>query len=225
MNQQTVKSRITRILKTYLKPSNQNLAALIPSAKGKLYEAYILSIIARELTLKEGCKLKLVRGKNITFKSSGGPINQSYPYIQVWKYNQHFANIWTDIECLSLSHYIVNSPSPPSATMERGEYHELDIILVPPNIKGMPRHIDIYLAVECKDTHYEKHLLREILGVRRELSFLTDLQNTCFSKWPCNTVAADPPSCILVYSTDSNVKYYSNPGKIYGIQFYYEPLP
>jgi len=76
--------------------------------------------------------------------------------------------------------------------------------------------------VECKNTGYTKDLLKSILGIRRELSLLRDDQRTRFSKWPRRLVPADPPSCLLVYSTDSAVLDYASPGEVFGIDFVHE---
>jgi hypothetical protein len=80
------------------------------------------------------------------------------------------------------------------------------------------------LGVECKNRGYTKSLLKEILGVRRELSLLTDVSvSTQFNTWPEAAIRADPPSCLLVYSSDNAVKYYKSPGDLFSIRFEYDP--
>jgi hypothetical protein len=91
--------------------------------------------------------------------------------------------------------------------------------MVPPGSKGRPRPAELLLAVECKATTYEKSLLREILGVRRELSLLTDSTPTSFTAWPRSDVPARPASCLLVYSTDSTVNQWQPAGDAFGIDF------
>jgi hypothetical protein len=82
------------------------------------------------------------------------------------------------------------------------------------------------LGVECKNTGYSKDLLRSILGVRRELSYITDRPRpTAFAQWPHATVHANPPSCLLVYSTDPKVKSYASPGDVFEIDFFHYPPP
>ena len=93
-----------------------------------------------------------------------------------------------------------------------------------PGQQGRPRHDSVWLGVECKNTGYQKGLLKEILGIRRELSLLSDNRSTKFSSWPRSLVPADPASCLLVYSTDADVMDYSAPGTVFGIDFVYESM-
>jgi hypothetical protein len=110
------------------------------------------------------------------------------------------------------------------SSTQRGDFHELDIVVVDPGISGRPTHKNIWLGVECKNTGYTKDLLKSILGIRRELSLLAGNQRTHFSKWPRSSVPADPPSCLVVYSTDPAVLHYASPGEIFGIDFVHEML-
>jgi hypothetical protein len=67
-------------------------------------------------------------------------------------------------------------------------------------------------------------LLKEILGIRRELSLLTDTRSTKFSSWPRSFVPADPASCLVVYATDADVLDYAAPGTVFGIDFVHESM-
>ena len=183
---------------------------------GKLYEAYVLAIISDHLKNKEGFDLKLVNGKNIYLRSSHGPIDRKFPFIELYKNNKLMAEIWTDIEFLGLS-YSLRNPT----KIEKGDYHELDILVLSPNLNGRPSNKDIWLGVECKNTEYDKSLLKEILGVRREMSLLSHNNKTMFAHWPMNIIPADPPSCLVVFSTNRKVNDYSSPGSIFGIGFYH----
>src|SRR5207248_2691578 len=111
------------------------------------------------------------------------------------------------------------------ASLSRGDYHELDIVVVPAGIGGRPAHDELWLGVECKNTGYTKDLLRSILGVRRELSLLSHPRATRFSTWPRTAVPADPASCLLVYSSDAAVSSFADPGEVFGIDFVHLPLP
>jgi hypothetical protein len=127
--------------------------------------------------------------------------------------------MWTDIEFVSLSH-----GARPSGPPTKGEYHELDIAVVDPGLTGRPRNDQVWLAAECKNTGYNKGLLKEILGVRRELSLLQDEQPTRFQAWPRSSVPCRPASCLLVYSSDPVVAEYARPGDVFEIDLYYEDL-
>lgn len=221
MTKKGLKAKITAALRSGIKNSTASIANLVPGAltAGKLYEAYVLGLLCQRLQLHEGMQFTLVGGKKIRLKSSPGPINPNYPCIHVAKNGQHVATIWTDIEFVALSAHTSGA-----TTFSSGEYHEMDIALVSPKSHGRPKPDEIHLAVECKNTGYQKSLLREILGIRRELSLLQVAQPSFFNAWPRAQVPADPPSCIAVFSTDASVLKFAAPGAFFGIDFYHEPL-
>jgi hypothetical protein len=84
-------------------------------------------------------------------KSAPGPINRSYPRIELRRSGVCVAELWTDVEFLSLSH-----ASRRSGTLTKGDYHELDLIIVEPGQQGRPRHDSVWLGVECKNTGYQR---------------------------------------------------------------------
>lgn len=221
MNKKALKAKITKALRKGINGSKAALSDLIPPSltAGKIYEAYVLGVVCQKLHASEGLTITLVGGKRLALKSSPGPINHSYPHLRMTKGSTHVANIWTDIEFSALS--ALNSTG---STPTNGEYHEADIAMVAVNCAARPKPYEVYLVVECKNTGYQKSLLREILGVRRELSFLVQPEPTMFSSWPRSHVPAHPPSCICVYSTDPAVLGYAAPGTFFGIDFYHEPL-
>ena len=99
-----------------------------------------------------------------------------------------------------------------------GDYHELDIALILPNLNDKPNYNEIALAVECKNTSLKKSIVRELLGFRRELSFVLRYQNsTIFSKWPTNSVHANPSSVHMLYCSDSRVSRYVDNCLTFGI--------
>jgi hypothetical protein len=221
MNKAALKAKITKALRKGIRATKSDLENLLPAAftAGKLYEAYALALICQNLKSKEGWKLTLVGSTKITLKSSPGPINTAYPHIRAEKHGSHIADIWTDVEFVGLSAF--HSAKSP---LTLGDYHEMDVAVLSPGASGRPTPHDIYLAAECKNTGYQKSLLRETLGVRRELSMLRDAQSTIFAIWPRSMVPADPPSCIVVFSTDPAVLNYASPGAFFGIDFFHEPV-
>ena len=199
-------------------------SALMPptATAGKLYEAYILARVAQQLVTREGMELTLSNGNRIALKSSPGPINRQFPRIDARQLSSPVAELWTDVEFLSLSCCMRAKTRP----LTRGEYHELDIVMVEPEVVGRPRPDQIWLGVECKNTGYGKSLLREILGIRRELSLLRDVEErTRFSRWPRSHLSASPPSCLAVFCADRGAEEYAVPGEVFGIDFFHEELP
>jgi hypothetical protein len=223
VNRRAVKSKIEALLKRFSIASSQGAyATVIPQSltSGKLYEAHVLSLVIEALSVHEGYSVVLRNSTLLPLKSAPGPINRNYAYFELRKNGALRAEIWTDVEFLSLSCQQRGKTISP----DKGDYHELDIIVAEPGLSGRPRHSHIWLGVECKNTGYTKNLLKEILGIRRELSLLRDDQSTRFSVWPRKSVPADPPSCLMVYSTDQAVSGYSGPGQVFGIDFKHEPI-
>ena len=232
MTRDQIQRRLEDAFRRFLGASAVTSNGLVPAtvSEGKLYEAYVLSLIVEHLTIDEGYSLTLVGGTRVQLKTSGGPINRDYPRIELQLGGANVAELWTDIEFLSLSYCTrwKQNRTPRSLFVRprvtKGDFHELDIVVVEAGTQGRPQYDALWLGVECKNTGYEKGLLREILGVRRELSLLQEPQATKFGKWPRTRIPADPPSCLLVYSTDARVQDYAAPGEMFGIDFFYEPI-
>lgn len=221
-NAQAVKRRIETAIRVYARASSSAGYSLVPTSltSGKLYEAHVLSLVLERLYRDESLSIVLVNSNLIPLKSAPGPINPRYPHFDLFCLGTKVAELWTDIEFLTLSYEQAGGFAPPRP----GDFHELDIVVLDPGISGRPPHRSIWLGIECKNTGYTKDLLKSILGIRRELSLLQNQRQTHFSKWPRHVVPADPPSCLIVYSTDPAVLSYASPGKVFGIDFFHETL-
>jgi hypothetical protein len=224
VNKQNAKRKIETLLRRFVTASSQSAySSVIPAAMtaGKLYEAHVLSKVIEALATRESYSIRLINGMFLPLKSAPGPINRSYAYFELRRSGSLRAEIWTDVEFLSFSCHQRGKRYLP----DRGDYHELDIIVATAGISGRPQYSDIWLGVECKNpATYGKNLLKEILGIRRELSLLADARATRFTNWPRSIVPANPPSCLMVYTTDSSVTSYSGPGETFGIDFVYESI-
>lgn len=216
---QAAKERIDGLLSEYRRLSTEPSTSLLPAAltTGKVYEAWVLCMVLERLHMEEGYLVVLKRSSKIALKSSPGPINRHYPYFELTRSGSEL-ELWTDVEFRAMS------SGWPRAPLDASGHHELDLIVVPPLTQGRPRHQDVLLGVECKNTAYSKALFREILGVRRELSLLRGPLPTAFDRWPRAQVPADPPSCLLVYSTDPAVQTFQAAAGFFGIDMYFEPL-
>jgi hypothetical protein len=221
MNKTEIRKRLEAAFKKHLGTPPKTVAKLVPDSitEGKLYEAYVLSRTVAKLANDEGFTLILVGGSKLKLKSAPGAINRSYPHIELHRFGRCVAELWTDVEFLALSYSQGASGSP-----TKGSYHELDILVVDVASQGRPPHSAVWLGIECKNTSYQKGLLKEILGIRRELSLLADPKKTKFSSWPRALVPADPASCLVVFATDAAVLEYSAPGDVFGIDFIHEPM-
>ena len=221
MTPSEVLERIEAILYAFLDgvPDGVNALTHDGVAAGKLYEAYVLALVIEHLAVDEQLTLVLSAGTKLALKSSPGPINRSYPHIEVSRNGVHVADVWTDIEFTAYS--CARSGQPPSAP---GHFHELDIVVADRICDARPKPEQLWLGVECKHRVYSKALLRELLGVRRELGLLSKPQQTRFAVWPRDTVPADPPVCLVAYSSYDAILNYTDPGATFGIEFVHAPL-
>lgn len=185
-----------------------------------MYEAICLANVAENLAAHEGLRLRLIAGRQLAFKTSPGPINRSYPYIEVTNSGRHVADLFLDTEFVGISCLISGKGGPTCY----GDYHELDIMVVDRGITSRPTPDQVWLGVECKHTPFKKEFLRGVLGLRRELSLLVDSNRTRFTQWPRRSIPADPGACLLFVTSDPKVHQYSDPGDAFGIDFVHLPI-
>ena len=211
-------------LRLYAASPPRALARLLPpgTLEDKLYEIHVLVRVLETLQRVERLDVVIRGSGTLPLRLSGGPIDRRrYAHFGLVRSGRAVADVWTDIEVTTLGHSIAGAPTP----MEPGHLHEVDVIIVDHGTNGYPRHDQVWLAVECKHTTFGKNLLRQILGLRRELSYLRAMSRTRFNYWPESEVPADPASCVAVYSSDPRVVRFSIvPGSTFGIRFSHEPL-
>lgn len=180
---------------------------------GKLYELYVLSVLTKELK-KRGATLKF-HGGNIKFKGAPGKIKASDPHFTVKLPNGKNLWLFVDIEFRTLG-------SAFTGATDNSNMHELDIVLVEVD-DGYPTHEEIWLAVECKAVaNFEKWILKEALGVRRELSLKQEVQKSRLSECglsPEVEFTANPASEFWLAFIDPNGLSYSESPKAFGIEF------
>lgn len=214
------KTKIDSIFAQYA--SIANPASLIaPSfTAGKMYEAWVLGHMLQRLELDEGYVVRLAGGSKVHLKSSPGPINRNYPRFELLTGSQPRLEVWTDVEFATLSYQLSGDLGAPGPAHR----HELDVVVVPYGTSGYPTHDEILVGIECKNTTFDKSISRAALGVRRELSYLSRPTVTGFSIWPIATVPAEPPSVLMVYSTDPGVLAYNASGKTFGVIYVHEDM-
>ena len=203
MDRETVENEIVSIFQKYkeiIKIDTDFLSGLV---EGKLYEFYVLSKVLTDL-----CQRQFQVAfdfDTLEFKGAPGTINHSDPHFKVCAPDgttklKLFISIefWTQGAKISRK-----LPVPGPAIHDYSSYHELDIALVDGQATGYPKHDQIYLAVECKSGQFKKNYVREVLGVRRELSLFQDLQ----------------PSLLTILGGDPAVKVRANPASEYWFAF------
>ena len=137
MTKEELRDKITAIFQSLFPSAKPAELDLVPQSltDGKLYEAYVLSAVSEKLVADEGFALTLVNGSNLQLKSSPGPINRRYPHIEASRAGSRTAEIWTDIEYLTLSYSKSGRTTP-----RKSDYHELDIVMVDLGLAGRPSH-------------------------------------------------------------------------------------
>lgn len=227
MTKEQIKRKIERAVARLAGIRANEVAGLVSGnfADGKLYEAHVLAYILEKMVKEEGLRVIFRPGADgprtrIALRSKGGPLVERFPHFDLIREGVVVGELWTDIEFYALSFTLKTAARAPTP----GDFHELDLIVVKPNTRGKPFPDDILLGVECKDMSYGKDKLRQVLGVRRELSYYADPKRTAFRNWPRSRVKADPPSCLLVFCSYGDAKNFEEPGKVFGIDFIHETM-
>ena len=218
-----VKNRLRQAFHRHLGIGVTTAGALLQGAK--LYDkAYELSSMLETLDRLRGhiplLAFRLMQGSNLIFRGKGGPINRGkWPFIQVMHGTQVVAEIWIDIECLALSAHHSNAKM---QGYPYGKAHELDVVIVKPGVSGYPTPYDIFLGVEAKHRSFNKALLKELLGVRREMTFRGQAATANpFVWWSTGRFPADPPSGLVAFCSNPNVGKYDDPAAFWGIEMIY----
>jgi hypothetical protein len=217
MNRNQAITEIQKIFAKYksLTPADQRLLKALKSRKGKLYELYVLAKLVVDLR-KRGFKI-FFKGTTLKFKASPGVIKPSDPHFTVRKPGSTTDDfyIFVDIEVETLGYGIVGN-----ADLSR--HHEVDIIVTTAT-SGYPDPDEIALGVECKAyAHFEKGLVKEALGVRRELSRLTAEQTSTLSVaggTPAIKIRATPASEFWLAFTDPKGLQYKQSPSAFGVEF------
>lgn len=222
MNRAAAESMIKRVFKTYATQPPLPGRKITASQLGKVYELYCLSRFLEELKA-DGFRL-FYRGKpDAAFKGSPGLIDpKKDPHFDVQgQTGGVIGQIWLNIEIMTLGAAINHA-------RDSSRKHELDIILVDPGATGRPHFERILVGIECKSTaNFRKPILKEALGVRREMSLLHQAQLSRLSECTNNrnmSVPADPPSEYYVCYVDPKGDNYKQSPGAFGIGFrHWEP--
>ncbi|MCC9063596.1 hypothetical protein [Flavobacterium piscisymbiosum] len=205
------KRKITKILNKYAKvsPSRSRGLLNINELVGKLYEASVLAEVIEKIVKEENLRVTLVaNGNKLRFRQKGGSIDRNFPYFQIWRDGNLFAELFMDVYFKTLS----SIQRTVSSGDNRADYHELDLAIILPDVQDHPSPEEIMIAIECKNTTLKKSTMRELLGFRRELSYLSNSEQTVFKKWPAKFINANPASVHMLYTTHSGIleNYRSN---------------
>lgn len=187
-------------------------AQLATLKEEKAYELFVLSELLKDLR-RRGFKIGF-KGTSLKFKAGPGMIIPSDPHFEV-RTPAGTLFIFVDIEFRSLG-------STHRTVTDNSGKHELDIVIVD-RLDPYPAHESTYLGVECKAGKFEKVLLKQILGVRRELSYFSEVARrsrlTLSGALHSVLVHAWPPSEFWVACLDPKATGYAQSPKAFGIDF------
>ena len=182
---------------------------------GKLYELYVLSDVVQDLA-NRGCHLTFL-GSSLKFKGGPGMLKTSDPHFSVIAPDGTQLWLFVDIEFHTLGRH-------KKAASDNSARHEIDIVLVE-TTTGYPGFDQIWLGVECKAVaNFGKDLVKEALGVRRELSYLFREHPSRLSQAggsPSTDVAAAPASEFWLAFIDPKGTAYSQSPAAFGISLKY----
>lgn len=217
-------SKIKKFFKNHYSTIKRKI--FLPKDEGKVYEIYCVTKLLDWLESRYDVTIQYCGKGKMKFKAGGGPINRKYPYFKIIDNCTHnVAELHTDIEVMTLGSHIYTGQKRDLSFM-----HEVDIVLIKAGVKcgDMPTHKQLLLGIECKaSAKLRKSVFREVLGIRRELSFLHPssvakidkifkLRNTAKSNKSC--VPARPKSLYWLYTIDSNSRRYIISPQQFGIE-------
>jgi hypothetical protein len=216
MKKSVAQKAIKSLFKKYKGIRTSHLDVLKVLTTGKLYELYVLARVLEQLQHR-GFRIRFV-GKTIEFKSAPGKIDPTSPHFEVFAPGSLSPDfkIFTDIEFRTYG-------SRPTHNVGASGYHELDIAVVDADALDRPRYDQIALGVECKAfAKFRKSIVKEALGIRRELSLLRERQPSILSQFhgvQQEEVPAEPPSEYwLVHLDPVGAGYQASPLS-FGIRF------
>lgn len=195
---------------------------VFPKDEGKIYEIYCVTRLLAWLEKRYNVTIQYCGKNKMKFKAGGGPVNRKeYPYFKITDNRSNgVVELHTNIEIETLGSSRYNGPNKDLSIM-----HEVDIILIEEGVNcgDMPAHDQLILGIECKaHAKLRKGVIREVLGVRRELSYLqhnhTATIDTIFSsKKSALCVPAVPSSIYWLYTIDRNARRYKISPEQFGI--------
>ncbi|CAH0496438.1 hypothetical protein [Novosphingobium sp. CECT 9465] len=224
-----MKRKLNRAFQNHLGINTRTARQLLASAtlQDKAYElAALIELMAKLKAFRPGLSFTLEAGTSLVFRAKGGPINRGqWPYIRIRDGDRTVGELWVDIEFVAIS-------APPSAKHATGhlfgQCHELDIVLVIPGTDGRPLPQELLLGIEAKHRPFNKALLKELLGVRREMTMRAfpecRLPQDWWFIWWANELPAQPPSGLVAFCSSSTISKYAAPADFWGIEMEHVPF-
>lgn len=184
----------------------------IDTTKGRMYELVVLSHLVDELTAR-GFSFQF-HGKVLELKEKPGLIKASDPYFEGrHRRTRATIRIYTDVQVLGLGCLM-------GGGTDYSMHHEVDLIVTEPNVLGRPQPGQLLLGVECKSGKFTKQIIKEVLGVKRELSLLQQPTPSDLSQMAGDhvLVPAEPKVEFWLAHFDPKGGNYKDSPEFFGIQ-------
>lgn len=213
MDRATAITDIEALFAQYRTAQPTDQALLQALTDGKLYELYVLADTVERLSAR-GFSLSFPF-TTLNFKASPGMIKASDPHFVVQAPDPAAPQmgLYVDIEFDTLGHH-------QTGATDNSRRHEIDIVLTVAT-SGYPAHDEIVLGIECKAVaNFGKGLIKEALGIRRELSLLSPPQSSALTTMggaPAVDVPANPPSEYWLSFIDPKGLNYADSPAVFGI--------
>lgn len=195
----------------------QGAAAAINASlvDGKIYELRILAWLLGELP-GAGRTIRVVNGQHLLLKTRPGRIDRNDPYLEVSYGSGVDFEVWCNVEFVGVGFFKSGHLVPLEP-----DYHELDIAVTVPDVpEGLLPNYAVLVAIECKDRPLNKGMLRQALGLRRELSVMRaadqNFQLPIGGRPPITT--QDPPSLLFLCSSWALPRNYDNMSPVHAIE-------
>ncbi|MEO7690844.1 MAG: hypothetical protein ABIS51_16300 [Sphingomonas sp.] len=224
-----MKKKLRNAFRNHLGVDRLTAEQLLASAtlQEKAYELNaLIEVMARLKAMRSSLSFTLMHGSSLVFRAKGGPIDRAkWPYIRIDDYRGTVGELWVDIECLAIS----AGPAAKALTGQiYGKCHELDIVLVVPGTDQRPLPDEVFLGVEAKHRAFNKALLKELLGVRREMTMRAGQSRTRSARqwfiWWALALPAQPPSGLVAFCSSDTIDIYRDPADFWGINMEYLPF-
>jgi len=223
-----MKKKLRDAFRQHLGVDRLTAGQLLTRAKlqDKAYElAALIEVMARLKAFRPNLIFTLEQGTSLVFRAKGGPIHRTqWPYIRIDDGGVTVGELWVDIECLAIS---AGLGAKSLTGYLYGKCHELDIVLVRPGTNGRPLPQEIFLGVEAKHREFSKALLKELLGVRREMTMRSRhdrYPDPFWFAWWAAEIPAAPPSGLIAFCSSATITKYQAPADFWGIKMEHLPF-
>lgn len=228
VEQQRVALEVKRLLRLISRAKSRQVNGVLPAktSDGKLYEALVLARFLERAASE--FDIHMVRNGPLTLRSGWGGVDRRYTYFELRSIRTGAlkAEVFTDIVFAGLSAHVSGRCGSIDCRSHRyrADFHELDIAVIRPNHSDVICHNHVLLAIECKNRPIEKADIRNLLGLRRELSVLVPQHRRSFLAWPFRKVKAKPASkIVLATSDDKSAADYIGPENTFGLHIWRTP--